>query len=138
MENPGSIDPSVLVLQPTHRSQFIWTEKLDSDKLLQTRHHHSVVMRWPVNDRVLRYMREAGLHGIHRVGQIPLDRGIIITLVERCRLETHTFHLSAGEATITLHDVAILTDLPVSGRAITSLVRAIRKSGDIGCSGFYR
>ena len=76
-------------------------------------------MRWLVDDRVLRYMREADLYGIHRVGEIPLDRGMITALVERWRPETHTFHLSVGEAIITLRDVAILTDLPVSGRAVT-------------------
>ena len=65
-------------------------------------------------------MREADLYGIHRVGEIPLDRGMITALVERWRPETHTFHLSEGEATITLRDVAILIDLPVSGRAVTS------------------
>ena len=119
MENPGPIDPSLLVSQPTHRSHFIWTGQLESDTLLQTRHHPSMVMRWPVDDRVLRYVREAGLYGIHRVGQIPLDRGMITALVERWRPETHTFHLSVGEATITLRDVAILIDLPVSGRAVT-------------------
>lgn len=64
-------------------------------------------------------MREASLYGIDRVGQIPLDQGMITTLVERWRLETHTFHLSVVEATITLRDVAIPTDLPVSGGTIT-------------------
>ena len=45
---------------------------------------------------------------------------MITALVERWRLVTHIFHLSVGKLTITLHDVVILNDLPVSGRAIIS------------------
>ena len=79
LENLVPLDPSVLASPPIHRSHFIWNGQLESDALLQTRHHPSVVMRWPVDDRVLRYVREAHLYGIHRVGQIPLDRGMITT-----------------------------------------------------------
>ncbi|CAI0558942.1 unnamed protein product [Linum tenue] len=39
-------------------------------------------------------------------------------MVELWRPETHMFHLSEGEMTITLKDVAILTGLPISGEAI--------------------
>ncbi|CAI0380364.1 unnamed protein product [Linum tenue] len=39
-------------------------------------------------------------------------------MAERWRPETHTFHLPEGEMTITLKDVAILTGLPISGKAI--------------------
>ena len=121
IENLGPINPSVLVSQ--HKTYPSFTIHMDrtisSDTLLQTPHHPLVVMRWAVNNTVLRYVREAGLYSIHQVGQIPSDWGMITALVEWCTPETHTFHLSIGEATITLLDVAILTDLPVSGRAVT-------------------
>jgi Plant mobile domain len=35
--------------------------------------------------------------------------------VERCRLETHTFHMLVGELTVTLQDVSCLWDLPITG-----------------------
>lgn len=67
----------------------------------------------------MRYVREVGLYDVHPVGQIPLDQWMIIAFVEWWGTEKHTFHLLIGEATITLHHVTILIDLPVSGRAIT-------------------
>ncbi|MFQ6624370.1 hypothetical protein Gotur_004307, partial [Gossypium turneri] len=45
-------------------------------------------------------------------------------LVERWRPETHTFHLSCGECTVTLEDVALQLGLPIDGNAITGAVRA--------------
>ncbi|CAN1850450.1 Protein MAIN-LIKE 2, partial [Linum perenne] len=40
---------------------------------------------------------------------------LVTTLLERWRLETNTFHLVQGEATITLEGVEILTGLPTQG-----------------------
>ncbi|CAI0560574.1 unnamed protein product [Linum tenue] len=49
---------------------------------------------------------------------MEFDNNMLTTLVERWRRETHTFHLLEGEATITLKDIALLTDLPINGEAI--------------------
>lgn len=40
-------------------------------------------------------------------------------LFERWRPETHTFHLTVGEAIVILQDVQIITGLPVDGQAVT-------------------
>lgn len=45
---------------------------------------------------------------------------MISVLVERWRPETHIFYLSVGKTTITLRDVTILTQLPLSGMVVTS------------------
>ncbi|KAG5561486.1 hypothetical protein RHGRI_004512 [Rhododendron griersonianum] len=50
---------------------------------------------------------------------ITLDRAFITALIERWWPETHTFHLRSGESTVTLHDVEIITGLPVDGRPVT-------------------
>ncbi|GFP92736.1 serine/threonine-protein phosphatase 7 long form homolog [Phtheirospermum japonicum] len=52
---------------------------------------------------------------------MDLDPHLITTLVERWRPETHTFHLSCGEATVTLQDVAIIWGLPVRGRPVIGI-----------------
>ncbi|KAG8472578.1 hypothetical protein CXB51_034377 [Gossypium anomalum] len=46
---------------------------------------------------------------------------LISALVERWRPETHTFHLSCGECTITLEDVALQLGLPIDGNAVTGV-----------------
>ncbi|QHN77050.1 uncharacterized protein DS421_19g649300 [Arachis hypogaea] len=43
----------------------------------------------------------------------------IDALVERCRPETHTFHLPHGECTITLEDVAMIFGLRTHGLPVT-------------------
>ncbi|CAN1164428.1 Protein MAIN-LIKE 2, partial [Linum perenne] len=48
------------------------------------------------------------------LGHTPCKE-LVTTLVERWRPETNTFHLVAGEATIILEDVEVLTGLPTTG-----------------------
>ena len=66
-------------------------------------------------------LREAGLLTLSRfveVGPIQLDRSLLMALLDRWRLETHTFHLPCGEMTPTLQDVAYLLGLPIVGEAV--------------------
>ncbi|CAN1162425.1 Serine/threonine-protein phosphatase 7 long form homolog [Linum perenne] len=53
-----------------------------------------------------------------KLGATPCKE-LIMTLLERWRSEKNTFHLIQGEATITLHDVEVLTGLPTRGLPIT-------------------
>ncbi|CAI0432651.1 unnamed protein product, partial [Linum tenue] len=55
---------------------------------------------------------------IRHFNGIKIDRQLITTLVERWRKETHCFNFHEGECTITLKDIAILTDLPIDGYVI--------------------
>nr|KYP37895.1 Serine/threonine protein phosphatase 7 long form isogeny [Cajanus cajan] len=50
----------------------------------------------------------------------PIDHQLILALVRRWRLETHIFHMTFRECTITLEDVSILLGLKVHGDPITS------------------
>jgi hypothetical protein len=47
-----------------------------------------------------------------------MDEALLTGLVDRWRLETHTFHLPFGEMTVTLKDVAMLTGLPIRSRPV--------------------
>ena len=52
------------------------------------------------------------------------------------RDDVHTFHLSVGEATITLRDVAMITNLLVGAQS-PLLVRVTIKRTNLGCLGYY-
>ena len=73
----------------------------------------------PVLDpRMLPLLQRTGFYGVARVSSLQLDWSLVSALVERWRPETHSFHLSMGDVTITLQDVVVLLGLPVDGRAL--------------------
>ncbi|CAI0463582.1 unnamed protein product [Linum tenue] len=67
---------------------------------------------------------------MHFVG-IKIDHQLIATLVERWQKETHCFNYREGECTITLKDVAILTHLPIDGKAVCVSDHAPEDVGDM-------
>ena len=74
-----------------------------------------------VDDRLVDIIKALGLEGLLRQSGREIDHGLITALVERWRLETHTFHMPHGEVTITLQNVEVLLGLPVDGDAITGI-----------------
>ena len=55
-----------------------------------------------VEDQVVDIIKALGLEGLLRIPSREIDHGLIMALMERWRLETHTFHMPHGEITITL------------------------------------
>ncbi|XP_070057600.1 serine/threonine-protein phosphatase 7 long form homolog [Nicotiana tomentosiformis] len=53
--------------------------------------------------------------GIIEIGRLQFVWALITAMIERWRSETHTFHLSNDENTITLEDTEVLFGLPVDG-----------------------
>ncbi|XP_075645274.1 serine/threonine-protein phosphatase 7 long form homolog [Castanea sativa] len=86
-----------------------------------------------VDDRVVDIIKALGLEGLLRTPGRKIDHGLITTLVERWRQETHTFHMPHGEVTITLQDVEVLLRLLVDGEAITG---STQKEWDNVCNEF--
>ena len=127
----GPVDPSVLKLQANHRSVRAWE---GSTTQLVTRQHYQASTRdWQVDERVLELVDIAGFMYIHRLlgGGLELDRALITALVQRWRQETHTFHLTVGEASITLPDTAVNWDCPLMDMQLLDMVR---ESGQLASS----
>nr|KYP59554.1 Serine/threonine protein phosphatase 7 long form isogeny [Cajanus cajan]KYP59557.1 Serine/threonine protein phosphatase 7 long form isogeny [Cajanus cajan] len=60
-------------------------------------------------------LEEVSFSRVANLRHLKVDHALVTTLVERWRLETHTFHFPTGECTITLEDVAIQLNLRVDG-----------------------
>lgn len=63
-------------------------------------------------------MKRAGFGYLRLIPAISLDNPLISALVERWRKETNTFHITVGEMTITLEDVAYLLGLRIDGEPV--------------------
>ncbi|XP_040937995.1 serine/threonine-protein phosphatase 7 long form homolog [Gossypium hirsutum] len=76
--------------------------------------------------RLMPYLELAGFGSAALIRTFDLRYDLISVLVERWRPETHTFHLSCGECTVTLEDVALQLRLPIDESSVTG-VSAIAK-----------
>ncbi|KAK9988739.1 hypothetical protein SO802_028978 [Lithocarpus litseifolius] len=65
------------------------------------------------DNQVIDIIKLVGLKGLFTAPSREIDHGLILALVERWRLETHTFHLPHGEMSITLQDVEVIFGLPI-------------------------
>ncbi|CAK8568006.1 unnamed protein product [Lathyrus sativus] len=55
---------------------------------------------------------------ISKINSLEIDSSLVVALLENWRPETHMFHFSTGECTITLEDVNMLLGLRVDEKAI--------------------
>ncbi|MFQ6668792.1 hypothetical protein Gotur_034314 [Gossypium turneri] len=71
------------------------------------------------------YLREAGFWHVATIDrECKLDPKLISALIERWRLEMHTFHLPCGECTITLEDVQLQLGLLVDESTLTGSIQS--------------
>ncbi|KAK5772330.1 hypothetical protein PVK06_048615 [Gossypium arboreum] len=84
-----------------------------NDRVLEGFKHN---MGKPPILQICGYLQEAGfLHTSRMLKGCKLNPTLISVLVERWMPETHTFHITFDECTITLHDVALQLGLLVDG-----------------------
>ena len=70
------------------------------------------------DNRVIDIIKLVRLEILFRAPSREIDHGLILTLVERWRLETHMFHLLHGEMSITLQDVEVILGLPIDDEVL--------------------
>ncbi|XP_027364651.1 protein MAIN-LIKE 2-like [Abrus precatorius] len=119
--NPGPEDGSLLKYQSVHVSEHIWDGR--EHPVLKVRRSHFIPAGLEgVLVEILPHLTLARFAGVAQLACFPIDRHLITALVERWRLETHTFHMPPGECTITLQDIAIQTGLRIDGKAVIAAV----------------
>ncbi|XP_057785002.1 protein MAIN-LIKE 2-like [Salvia miltiorrhiza] len=114
--NPGPIDDSVLKDQDKHVSAAVWEGQ--ERGALRCHEHTSKLDRWLLTERQIELVKRAGFGYLRLIPAISLDNPLISALVERWRKETNTFHMTVGEMTITLEDVAYLLGLRIDGEPV--------------------
>ncbi|XP_075650019.1 serine/threonine-protein phosphatase 7 long form homolog [Castanea sativa] len=119
--DPHQTGPSiqaVLTRQAVHRSSLLWDASLEGEEVpgvLTCRHREKGLFEGGLDPWIVAYITNAGLDGLLRVPHMDLDHALITALVERWRLETHSFHLPYDEMTITLQDIEVIMGVPVHG-----------------------
>ncbi|KAI5664504.1 hypothetical protein M9H77_23827 [Catharanthus roseus] len=106
--HPSPIVPDILTRQHEHRFGLIWSGDLETCFTdLQCRCFGRNIFKCysTAPRRLVDLIDSTGLEGVFRYGYIGLDHALITALVERWRPETHTFHMTCGEVTITLQDL---------------------------------
>ncbi|KAH6779634.1 Aminotransferase-like [Perilla frutescens var. hirtella] len=114
--NPGPIDDSVIYDQDKHVSAAVWEGQ--ERGALRCHEHTSKLDRWLLTERQIELVKRAGFGYLRLIPAISLDNPLISALVERWRKETNTFHMTVGEMTITLEDVAYLLGLRIDGEPV--------------------
>nr|XP_020191843.1 protein MAIN-LIKE 1-like [Aegilops tauschii subsp. strangulata] len=86
---------------------------------------HKTTVKMEYDERYTPFFRRARLLGFvpqFKCKPPTLIHSALTAFIDRCRPETHSFHLPCGEMTVTLEDWAIITALPLEGRALTGRV----------------
>ncbi|KAH7845355.1 hypothetical protein Vadar_001056 [Vaccinium darrowii] len=115
----GPIDDTVLVLQQGHRPRAGRGQR-ESDTITIRRCERELrSLDPPPSAPIVELVTQARFGGLLNMQYMQLDLALLTALVEHWRPETHTFHFTSAEATVTLQDVEIITGLPVDRRSVT-------------------
>ncbi|XP_028230302.1 protein MAIN-LIKE 1-like [Glycine soja] len=107
-------DTSVLMEYVYHVAAKVWNGKECSELKLSSR-GRKVEKFGRLAPKIEGLVVMTGLRPLIVCSLNTSDRGFMSTFVERWHKETSSFHLSVGEVTTTLDDVASLLHLPIAG-----------------------
>ncbi|XP_017428635.2 protein MAIN-LIKE 1-like [Vigna angularis] len=121
------VDMSLLRLQDKHIVKAIWE---GNERVIYPRRHAIWISNHvnELDERIMNLLQAAGFTYILKASNMDINHQLVTALVERWRIETHTFHFPLGESTITLEDVALQLGLPIEGHAVTGIT-----SGPLTC-----
>jgi len=114
--NPTS-NTSLLLLQHKHVTK---STREGNKRVLRAQRHTIWVLKHLdiVNPQVQTLIYNAGFDHLLKISDFDINHHLITTLVERWRIEAHTFHFPLRECTITLENVALQLAIdrePVTG-----------------------
>ncbi|XP_057966151.1 uncharacterized protein LOC131156465 isoform X2 [Malania oleifera] len=118
-EHPGPVDDSVLYEQGRHVSSAVWDGQ--ERGVLRCHEHTAKIDKWFLTKKQVELVQKAGFGYLRSVPSMVIDNSLISALVERWRRETNTFHLTVGEMTVTLEDVAFILGLTINGKPVTGI-----------------
>jgi hypothetical protein len=81
----------------------------------------------PWDERYALYLARAGFLDIALVvvhGLPVMDDPLLSALVDRWRLETHSFHLPCGEMTVGMQDTAMILVLSLEGLLVSGIIQS--------------
>jgi len=116
---------SILRLQEKHVTKGVWE---CNERLLRPIRHSIWVLKHEdiLDQRVKQLINHFDFGHLLKFKNIDFNHVLLTTLVERWRIETHTFHFCLGETTVTLEDVELVLGLPIDGEVVTRIT-----SGDL-------
>ncbi|XP_042067168.1 serine/threonine-protein phosphatase 7 long form homolog [Salvia splendens] len=107
-------DPSVLYLHKKHISNELLKD--GTTQVFKVRRTESKTWDVDIHENVRYWLDAFGFKGVMDCGKsMKVDNELITALIERWRLETHTFHLPIEEATVTLEDMQAIWGLRADG-----------------------
>ncbi|BAT74599.1 hypothetical protein VIGAN_01230200 [Vigna angularis var. angularis] len=114
------VDMYLLCLQDKHIVNSIWE---GNERLICPRRHAIWIAKHvhEIDERIKNILQVARFIHILQASSMEINHQLVTALVERWRVETHTFHLPLGESTITLEDVALQLGLPIEGHVVIGI-----------------
>ncbi|QHO30071.1 uncharacterized protein DS421_8g230210 [Arachis hypogaea] len=85
------------------------------------------------NDRAEEHLRITGFYHVSQIGIVQCQKALVNALIERWHPDTHTFHLSIGECSVTLEDVALILGLPTDGLPVTGMTMSSFEAMEAEC-----
>ncbi|KAI0500775.1 hypothetical protein KFK09_018992 [Dendrobium nobile] len=102
-----------------HQTNDVAERKGQLGTILEAASHLLMVHDWPVNcPRFMEALRLVGLDCVSQMRYLRMDHHLLTALVERWSPQTNSFHLTVGEMTITLQDVAMILGVNIDGPAL--------------------